>query len=413
MVRAVDGTEVLAGSGVPARRWRKARRGGIRMGHDARVGRLVVTDFITVDGIIEAPGMEEHRTGRNAWALRVTSDELEAYNRQQAFDAGALLLGRVTYQIWAAFWPTAPAGEFTERMNSMPKYVASRSLRSVEWSGARLLGGDLGEELRRLKVEIAGDILCYGSGGLVDELLRLDLIDEYRLILFPVILGSGGHLFRDEIPERHLRLVHTRAFTGGPVLLVYEPERDVPTSRFVEAYTWTREQVELLHAAQNVDRVLATVLFTDIVGSTEQAASLGDRAWRQLLDRHDEVARREVDRWRGRLVKSTGDGILATFDAPTRAIQCAFGLRTTLRSLGLEIRGAIHTGEVELRETDVGGIGVHIASRALAEAGEGQIVVTRTVRDLATGTDLAFAALGSVGLRGVPGEWELFEVSLN
>jgi class 3 adenylate cyclase len=110
-------------------------------------------------------------------------------------------------------------------------------------------------------------------------------------------------------------------------------------------------------------------------------------------------------------VKTTGDGILATFDAPTRALRCAFELNESLSDSGLDLRAAIHTGEIEIRDEDVGGIGVHIAARALAEAGDGQVLVTRTVRDLATGIDLVFTPVGSVGLRGVPGEWELFEVS--
>jgi class 3 adenylate cyclase len=114
---------------------------------------------------------------------------------------------------------------------------------------------------------------------------------------------------------------------------------------------------------------------------------------------------------RGRLVKSTGDGILATFDAPTRALRCAFELNRALSDLGLEIRSAIHTGEIESRDDEIGGIGVHIASRVLGGSGGGQVVVTRTVRDLATGTDLRFDPLGSVTLRGVPGEWELFRAS--
>ena len=130
------------------------------------------------------------------------------------------------------------------------------------------------------------------------------------------------------------------------------------------------------------------------------------------MDRHDTVARAAVERFRGQLVKTTGDGILATFDAPTRALRCAFGLNEALADLGLGIRAAIHTGEIEIRDQDVGGIGVHIAARALVEAGDRQVIVTRTVRDLATGIDLVFAPLGSVGLRGVPGEWELFEASI-
>jgi class 3 adenylate cyclase len=166
-----------------------------------------------------------------------------------------------------------------------------------------------------------------------------------------------------------------------------------------------------LHDAQNAERVLATVLFTDLVDSTGQAAALGDRAWRQLLDRHDEMARNEVGQWIGQYIKSTGDGLLATFDTPTRALRCAFGLREALSKVGLEMRAAVHTGEIERREADVGGIAVHIAARTLQEAGANQVVVTRTVRDLVTGTDLVFTPLRTVGLRGVPGRWELFEAA--
>jgi class 3 adenylate cyclase len=152
-------------------------------------------------------------------------------------------------------------------------------------------------------------------------------------------------------------------------------------------------------------------MFTDIVDSTGRATALGDRSWRQLLDRHDQLAQAEVERWHGQLVKTTGDGILATFDAPTRALRCAVGLRDTLDNLGLHIRAAIHTGEIEIRGGDVGGIGVHIAARALTTAADKQVVVTRTVRDLATGTDLVFTPLGSVSFRGMAGDWELFDAS--
>jgi class 3 adenylate cyclase len=192
------------------------------------------------------------------------------------------------------------------------------------------------------------------------------------------------------------------------VLLDYEPMDATPTSRYVEAFSWTNEQIRSMDAAENIDRVLATVLFTDIVDSTGRAAALGDREWHRLLDRHDRTARAEVERFHGRFVKSTGDGVLATFDAPTRALRCAFGLMDSAADLGVGIRAAVHTGEVEMLEDDVGGIGVHIAARVLGEAAEHEVVVTRTVRDLATGTDLVFEPLGPVKLRGVPGEWELF-----
>jgi class 3 adenylate cyclase len=274
-----------------------------------------------------------------------------------------------------------------------------------------VIRGDLAREVSRLKQRIDGDIFVFGSADLVDSLMELDLVDELRIMLFPIVLGSGKRLFRDERDISHLRLVGTRAFASGVVLLTYEPSAEGPPSEYVETFAWTDVQVASWQAVRDADRVLASVLFTDIVDSTGRAAMLGDRRWRQLIDRHDRVARAEVDRFQGRLVKTTGDGVLATFDAPTRALRCAFALMRSLDDSGLGIRAAIHTGEIVMSEEDVGGIGVHIAARLLAEAGERQVVVTRTVRDLATGADLSFAPLGAATLRGVPGEWELFEAS--
>jgi len=378
------------------------------------MSRLIVAEFLTLDGVMEAPGFEEHRDGKNAWALRFQTTETQDYFRELLAGVGAFLLGRTTYQIWAAFWPTAGGdADVAKQMNDAKKYVVSNTLKEADWANSTVLSGDWAAQVAELKGDPGGDILVEGSADLVHGLMERDLIDEYQLLLFPVILGSGKHLFRDGIDLRPLRLVNTTVFPSGVVLLVYHPESEMPTSKYVEPgqYAWTTEQVRSLQAAQNTDRVLATVLFTDIVDSTARAAEMGDREWRKLLDRHDQVSRAEVMRWHGKLVKTTGDGILATFDAPTRALRCAFGLQESLAPLGLEIRAAIHTGEVELREGDVGGIGVHIASRALAEAGGGDVVVTQTVRDLATGTDLRFEPRGAVSLRGVPGQWQLFEAS--
>jgi class 3 adenylate cyclase len=158
-------------------------------------------------------------------------------------------------------------------------------------------------------------------------------------------------------------------------------------------------------------RVLATVLFTDIVASTQRAAALGDRRWRELLQVHDGLAGRLVERWGGRLVKTTGDGVLATFDGPGRAIGCAAAFREQLASVGLEIRAGLHTGEVELRGEDVAGMAVHIAARVMATAGPGEIVVSRTVADLIAGSDVALQGRGSQQLKGVEGDWQLFGVA--
>ena len=156
------------------------------------------------------------------------------------------------------------------------------------------------------------------------------------------------------------------------------------------------------------DRVLATVLFTDIVDSTGRAAELGDRRWRELLDRHDAVARDEIERGRGQLWKTTGDGVLATFDGPGRAIRCAIAIGDALRQIGLTIRAGLHAGEVELRDDDVGGIAVHTAARVAALANPEEVLVSRTVADLVAGSDIQFADRGTHSLKGVPGEWNVF-----
>jgi class 3 adenylate cyclase/predicted alpha/beta hydrolase len=161
-------------------------------------------------------------------------------------------------------------------------------------------------------------------------------------------------------------------------------------------------------AEPDPERVLATVLVTDIVGSTGQATALGDRAWRELLQRHDDASRREFERFRGREVKQTGDGFLATFDGPARAVRCAVAIRDALAPLGLSLRTGVHTGECELRGADVSGIAVHIAARVGAAAGPGEVLVSSTVHDLVIGSGLEFEERGERELAGVPGSWRLF-----
>ena len=159
------------------------------------------------------------------------------------------------------------------------------------------------------------------------------------------------------------------------------------------------------------DRVLATVLFTDIVGATEKAASLGDRRWRDLLDGHNAVVRRELARFRGREVNTAGDGFFAAFDGPARAIRCACAVSQGMRPLGLEVRAGLHTGECEIMGDDMGGIAVHIGARIAALAGPSEVLVSSTVKDLVAGSDLNFRDRGAAPLKGVPGEWRLFSVA--
>jgi pimeloyl-ACP methyl ester carboxylesterase len=162
--------------------------------------------------------------------------------------------------------------------------------------------------------------------------------------------------------------------------------------------------------APEPDRVLATVLFTDIVGSTQRAAELGDRRWRDVLDSYYALSRRELDRFRGRAIKTTGDGFLATFDGPARGIRCACAVSGEAGKLGIAIRAGLHTGECEMIGTDMGGIAVHIGARVSAEAAAGEVLVSSTVKDLVAGSGIGFEDRGSHALKGVPEEWRLFAV---
>jgi class 3 adenylate cyclase len=160
--------------------------------------------------------------------------------------------------------------------------------------------------------------------------------------------------------------------------------------------------------AADTDRLLATVLFTDVVGSTERAAALGDRRWQDLLSDHDAATRRGLERYRGHEIKTTGDGFLATFDGPARAIRCASAIRDEARELGLEIRAGLHTGEVEMRGRDITGIAVHIGQRVSSVAGAGEVMVSGTVRDLVVGSQIQFEERGEHELKGIDGSWRLF-----
>lgn len=176
---------------------------------------------------------------------------------------------------------------------------------------------------------------------------------------------------------------------------------DADTWDAIHAFVTGRQRPE------ETDRVLATVLFTDIVASTERAAALGDARWAELLDAHDQLVQASVARHRGRVVKTTGDGVLATFDGPARAVRCAQALTAEVRSLGLEIRAGLHTGECIVRGDDLAGLGVHIAARVSALAGAGEVLVTSTLRDLVIGSDLTLQEHSSAALKGVPGRWQL------
>lgn len=206
-----------------------------------------------------------------------------------------------------------------------------------------------------------------------------------------------------------------------PVELGREVAALIPGARFVEvpgadAYGWVDasglvDVEEFLtggRTSDHIDRVLATVLFTDIVGSTEHASRLGDGRWRAVLDEHNRAVRAELARWRGKEVKTIGDGFLATFEGPARAVQCAAEIVDSLEPLGLKIRTGVHTGECELVAGDVAGIAVHITARVMELAEPGEVLASSTVKDLVVGSGLRFADRGEHALRGVPDRWRLY-----
>ncbi len=205
------------------------------------------------------------------------------------------------------------------------------------------------------------------------------------------------HYLRDHLPDARLLEL------AGQDFPVWSDERDRVLEEVQAFVTGSRWPV-------STDRVLATILFTDIVGSTVRASEIGDKRWRDLLDQHDRVIAAELERFRGRQIKSTGDGILATFDGPARAVQCAQAMHAAVRPLGIEIRAGVHTGEIEMRGNDISGISVHIAQRIEALAAPEETLVSQAVNDLVPGSGLAFEDRGDHELKGVPGSWQLYKV---
>ncbi len=186
--------------------------------------KVVVLEYVSLDGVMEDPGGAE-KFEHGSWTIPYWNDEIAKFQFDGLFASDALLLGRATYQEFAKAWPsmTDEAG-FAARMNNLPKYVVSTTLKKVEWNNSRLIKGNVADEVSRLKQESGQDILIYGSGELVRMLMQHDLVDEYRLLVYPVTLGSGKRLFKDG-SHATLRLVETKAFGSGVVALIYQPDR--------------------------------------------------------------------------------------------------------------------------------------------------------------------------------------------
>jgi class 3 adenylate cyclase len=246
-----------------------------------------------------------------------------------------------------------------------------------------------------------------GVDRLIDTWLEIDVRDVLPTIGVPTLIIQR----RDDrlTPPRFGRYLAERIPGARYVEL---PGGHIPAFGDSDAVAEEIEEfVTGRRHAPHPERVLATVLFTDISGSTERAAQLGDRRWNELLAEHDAIVGEEVERWRGRLVKHLGDGVLATFDGPARAIRAAEAIARRVLPLGLEVRAGVHTGEAELRGDDVLGMAVNIGARVAALAGPCEVLVSGTVRDLVVGSDIAFEERGAQALKGVPGRWPLYAVA--
>jgi pimeloyl-ACP methyl ester carboxylesterase len=265
----------------------------------------------------------------------------------------------------------------------------------------------------------------------VGQFAKLERLSASPGAIKEILLLNGKIDVRAILPtvQAPTLVLHRRTDAQVPVELGRDLAAQIPNARFIEypdgdhAF-WSGDAETLLgdieefvtghreSSSTDLERVLATVLFTDIVDSTRSAAAMGDQAWRRSLDSHDHLAKQMVEKHRGILVKTTGDGILATFDGPGRAVRCALAFGAAAKQIGLPLRAGLHTGEVEMRGQDIGGIAVHAAARVMAQSQSSEVLVSRVVTDLVAGAGLKFTERGSHELKGLPGRWDLFAASV-
>jgi class 3 adenylate cyclase len=314
--------------------------------------------------------------------------------------------------LWGSFARVLKADDYPEGV-APERYARLCEQVESEWGGpvlARIFAPSRAEDQRFL--EWWGRLLRNGSSprgatGLLRLYEEIDVRDVLPTITVPTLVMSrtGDRLTpvgTSRYLAEHIRGARLVELPGDDHLWAVG-DTDAVLGEVEEFVTGTRTE-------RDVERLLATVMFTDIVGSTERAAELGDREWRDLVESHDALVRRQLERFRGNAVKTMGDGFLATFDGPARAIRCAASIAGEVRRLGLEIRAGLHTGECEVMNGDVGGMAVNIGARVAAKAGAGEVLVSGTVKDLVVGSDFDFAERGTHELKGVPGEWRLYAV---
>jgi pimeloyl-ACP methyl ester carboxylesterase len=312
------------------------------------------------------------------------------------------LFGTFAKRVWSPDYPWAPTPENRER-----------EFEDLErnWADRMDLDQLAPSESEAFKSRLASYFRRSASPGAAVALLRMNTQHDIREVL-PSIRVPALVIHRSD--DRDVKVEEGRWIAARiPGAKYVELPGDSHTLWGGDTDAVVDEIQEFLTGVRPVpepDRVLATVLFTDIVGSTERALELGDRRWRDLLSAHDAAVRRELERFRGREIDTAGDGFLATFDGPARAVRCAAAIGEVVRDLGLEVRAGVHTGECELDDGKVRGIAVHTGARIAALAGPGEVLASSTVKDLVSGSGLEFEDRGQHELKGVPGEWRLYAV---
>ena len=362
------------------------------------------------DRVSDAPSLEQRMDDVRAIMDAIGSQRATLFGHSEGCAMSAL---------FAATYP-----ERVSRLILFGGYVTRRDLNIAELVEQRVKFWGTGAMLKRVAPSLAADSAAVAqfakferlsaSPGAVKSFTMLNSQIDVSFILPAVrvptlVMHNKGDV---QVPVEHGRELAARIPEAK--LIEYPGDDHLFTTGDVEAALGDIEEFITGHresSSSDFERVLATVLFTDIVDSTRSAAEMGDQAWRRLLDSHDQLAIQTVERHRGTLVKSTGDGILATFDGPGRAVRCALSFGTASKQIGLPLRAGLHTGEIEIRGRDIGGIAVHAAARVMAQSRPSEVLVSRVVTDLVAGAGLKFAERGSHELKGLPGRWDLFAAS--
>ena len=362
------------------------------------------------DRVSDAPSLEQRMDDVRAIMDAIGSQRATLFGHSEGCAMSAL---------FAATYP-----ERVSRLILFGGYVTRRDVKIAETVEQRVKFWGTGAMLKRVAPSLTADPAAVAqfakferlsaSPGAVKAFTTLNSQIDVSFILPAVrvptlVLHNQGDV---QVPVEHGR--ELAACIPDAKLIEYPGCDHIFTTGDVEATLGDIEEFITGHresSSSDLERVLATVLFTDIVDSTRSAATMGDHAWRRLLDNHDQLAIQTIEKHRGTLVKSTGDGILATFDGPGRAVRCALAFGTASKQIGLPLRAGLHTGEIEIRGRDIGGIAVHAAARVMAQSQPSEVLVSRVVTDLVAGAGLKFAERGSYELKGLPGRWDLFAAS--